>query len=132
MQSPAKKTFEISPIELPRALEDYENPPYQNYTPQFGVSGGIHGVFQYTTPEAGSQQTNKPPTPTTTPTTTTPIKQHAFQNHVLQTIQAAEQTQQVLQKQSLNANKERFTMFSFLTTVIATLWAAFATSAKLI
>ena len=71
MQSPAKKTIETSPIEPPQALEDYKNPS-QNCTPQFGASGGIHGVFQYTAPEARPQQTNKPPTPIT------PIKQRAL------------------------------------------------------
>jgi len=45
MQSPIKETLETSLIELPRALEDYKNPPNQYYTPQFGVSGGIHSVF---------------------------------------------------------------------------------------
>ena len=79
MQSPAKETIEISLIEPLQALEDYRNPS-QNYTPQFGTSGGIHSVFQYTAPEAGLQQTNKPPTPTTL------IKQRALQERVLQTI----------------------------------------------
>jgi len=65
MQSPAKETFEIGPIELPQALEDHRNPSNQHYTPQFGVSGGIRGVFQYTAPKARPQQTNKPLTPTT-------------------------------------------------------------------
>jgi len=55
MQSPAKETFETSPIELPQALEDHGNPSNQHYTPQFGVSGGICGVFQYTAPKAGPQ-----------------------------------------------------------------------------
>ena len=54
MQSPAKETIEISLIEPLQVLEDYGNPS-QNYTPQFGASGGIHGVFQYTAPEAGLQ-----------------------------------------------------------------------------
>jgi len=45
MQSPIKETLETSPIEFPRALEDYKKPPNQHYTHQFGVSGGIHGVF---------------------------------------------------------------------------------------
>ena len=53
MQSPTKETSKTSPIELLRALEDYRNPSYQHYTPQFGVSGGIYGVFQYAAPEAG-------------------------------------------------------------------------------
>ena len=130
MQPLAKEPFETSLTGLPWALEDYGNPSYQNYAPQFGVNGGIHGVFQYTAPEAGSQQINKPPTSTST--LTTPIKQHTFQKCVLQTIQAAEQTQQVLQKQFLNANEEHFIMLSFLTTIIAIFWAAFATLAKLI
>jgi len=65
MQSPTKETFETSPIELPWALEDYGNPSNQYYTPQFGVSGGIHSVFQYIAPEARLQQINKPLTPTT-------------------------------------------------------------------
>jgi len=77
MQSPAKETCEISLTELPRALEDYRNPSYQNHTPQFDVSGGIYSVFQYTAPKTRSQQTNKPLTPTPT-TLTTPIKQRAF------------------------------------------------------
>jgi len=77
MQSPAKETCETSPTELPRAPEDYRNPSYQNHTPQFGVSGGIYGVFQYTAPKTGSQQTNKPLTLTPT-TPTTLIKQRAF------------------------------------------------------
>ena len=55
MQSPVKETIKMSPTELPRAPEDYGNPSYQHHTPQFGVSGGIHGVFQYTAPEAESQ-----------------------------------------------------------------------------
>ena len=76
MQSPTKETIETSPIEPPQALEDYGNPS-QNYTPQFGASGGIHSVFQYTAPEAGPQQTNKPPT------LITPIKQRALQERVL-------------------------------------------------
>ena len=76
MQSPAKETIETSPIEPPQALEDYGNPS-QNYTPQFGASGGIRGVFQYTAPEAGPQQTNKPPT------LITPIEQRALQERVL-------------------------------------------------
>ena len=71
MQSPAKETIKTSLIEPPQALEDYGNPS-QNYTPQFGTSGGIRGVFQYTAPEAGPQQTNKPPT------LITPIKQHTL------------------------------------------------------
>ena len=45
MQSPIKKTFEISLIEPLQALEDYKNPSYWHYTPQFGVSGGIYSVF---------------------------------------------------------------------------------------
>ena len=45
MQSPAKETLETGPIELPRALEDHRNPSHQHYTLQFGVSGGIYGVF---------------------------------------------------------------------------------------
>ena len=65
MQSPTKEISETSPTELPQAPKNYGNPPYQNYIPQFGASGSIHGVFQYTAPEAGSQQTNKPPTPIT-------------------------------------------------------------------
>ena len=60
MQSPTKKTLEIGPIELPRALEDYRNPSNQHYTPQFGVSGDIRSIFQYTASKARSQQTNKP------------------------------------------------------------------------
>ena len=72
MQLPTKETFETSPIELPQALENYGNPPYQNYTPQFGASGSICGVFQYTAPKARSQQINKPPT------LTTPIEQCDF------------------------------------------------------
>ena len=72
MQPPAKETATTSPVELPQALEDYGTPPHQNYTSQFGASGGICGVFQYTAPETRSQQTNKPPTPTT------PIEQRAF------------------------------------------------------
>ena len=92
MQSPTRETSKISPTEHPQALEDYRNPSHQNHTPQFSTSGGICGVFQYTTPEARSQQTNKPPTLTTL------IKQCKFQKHILQTIQAAEQTQQILQK----------------------------------
>ena len=87
MQSPDKETFEISLIELLRALKDYRNPPYQYYIPQFGVSGGIYSTFQYTAPEAGLQQINKPLT------LTTPIKQYALQERVLQTIKAIEQTQ---------------------------------------
>jgi len=65
MQSPAKETSETSPTELPQAPKSYGNPPYQNYTPQFGASGSIRGVFQYTAPKARPQQTNKPLTPTT-------------------------------------------------------------------
>jgi len=77
MQSPTKKPFKTSPIEFPRALEDYGNPSNQYYTPQFGVSRGIYGVFQYTTPKARSQQANKPLTPTTL------IEQRACQECVL-------------------------------------------------
>jgi hypothetical protein len=58
MQSPTKETVETSPTELPQARIDDTNPTYQHHIPQFGVGGGIHGVFQYITPEAGSQQTN--------------------------------------------------------------------------
>jgi hypothetical protein len=71
MQPPIKETIEISLIELPRAPEDHRNPSYQHHTPQFGVSGGIHSVFQYTAPIARLQQT-KPLT------LTTPIKQRAL------------------------------------------------------
>ena len=91
MQSPDKETLETSLTELLRAPKDHRNPPYQNHIPQFGVSGGIHGAFQYTAPEAGSQQTNKPPTLTTL------IEQRALQERVLRTIKAAEQTQQAIQ-----------------------------------
>jgi len=45
MQLPTKETSKTNPIELPQALKDCRNPPYQHYTPQFGVSGGIRGVF---------------------------------------------------------------------------------------
>ena len=38
----------------------------------------------------------------------------------------------MLQKQSLNANKEHSTMLSFFTTTIITLWAAFTTLTELI
>jgi hypothetical protein len=76
MQSPVKETIEISLTELPRAPEDHGNPSYQHHIPQFGVGGGIHSVFQYTAPEAGSQQI-KPLTPTTL------IKQRALQERVL-------------------------------------------------
>ena len=62
MQSPDKETFETSLTELLQAPKDYRNPPYQYHIPQFGVSGGIYGAFQYTAPEAESQQINKPPT----------------------------------------------------------------------
>ena len=55
MQSPTKETSKTSPTELPQTPENYGSPPYQNYTPQFGASGSICGVFQYTAPEAGSQ-----------------------------------------------------------------------------
>ena len=54
MQSPTKETIETSLIEPPQALKDYRNPS-QNYTPQYGASGGIRGIFQYTAPEAGPQ-----------------------------------------------------------------------------
>jgi len=55
MQSPVKETLKVGPIEFPRALGDYGNPSNQHYTLQFGVSGGIYSVFQYTAPKAGSQ-----------------------------------------------------------------------------
>ena len=77
MQLPAKETFKTGLIELLRALEDYKNPSNQHYTPQFGVSGGIRSVFQYTVPKAGPQQTNKPLT------LITPIEQRALQERVL-------------------------------------------------
>ena len=75
MQSPIKKTSETSPTGLPQAPEDHRNPSYQHHTPQFGVGGGIHGIFQYAAPEAERQ--TKPPTPTT------PIEQRALQERVL-------------------------------------------------
>ena len=124
MQSPIKKTSETSPTGLPQAPEDHRNPSYQHYTPQFGVGGGIHGIFQYAAPEAKRQ--TKPPTPMT------PIEQRALQERVLQTIQAAEQTQQVLQKRSFDADKEHTAMLSFLPLIITTLQATFATLAELI
>ncbi len=72
MQSLDKKTFETSLTELLQAPKDYRNSPHQYYIPQFGINGGIRSAFQYTAPEAGSQQINKPLTPTT------PIEQRAL------------------------------------------------------
>ena len=88
MQSTTKETVETNPTELPQARIDGTNPTYQNHIPQFGVGGGIQGVFQYTTPEARPKQT------TLTPNTLT--EQRAHQERVLQTIQDAEQAQQAL------------------------------------
>jgi hypothetical protein len=65
MQSLDKETFETSLTELLRAPKDQRNPSYQQHTPQFGLSGDIRGTFQYAAPKVGSQQTNKPLTPTT-------------------------------------------------------------------
>ena len=53
MQSSGEETIETSPTGLPQAPKNDRNPPYQHHIPQFGISGGVYSVFQYTTPKAG-------------------------------------------------------------------------------